>query len=219
MKKIKLVFAIAVCSVAVTEGRAALILVGNHPEPDEQNVLLNNGDTGAVILGSTNQTDSHVRFTGEEILVADASGQAVIESQDGFFTFLRIDLLGDTFRDLIVNLDLATSTGGPPDDGSVTFTTVEVSGGSTVHSPIGIDSSGNNFFTLLAEPGDSFTSIEIRTTLGVLEAVVQPRISGVASSAVVIPEASSIGAWGICALLGVIVAYRRRSAFVAYLIL
>jgi len=96
---------------------------------------------------------------------------------------------------------------------------VEVSGGSTVHSPIGIDSSGNNFFTLLAEPGDSFTSIEIRTTLGVLEAVVQPRISGVASSAVVIPEASSIGAWGICALLGVIVAYRRRSAFVAYLIL
>jgi hypothetical protein len=54
MNKTNLVVVIALWSaVAVTSARGALILPGNNPEPDEQNVLLNNGDTGTVILGST----------------------------------------------------------------------------------------------------------------------------------------------------------------------
>ena len=58
----------------------------------EENVLLGNDTTAMFIIGLTNQTDTSVVFTGNELLNDPPAGQARIEADDGGFGFLEIML-------------------------------------------------------------------------------------------------------------------------------
>ena len=98
----------AVVLLGATEARAnAILTIGNVPQVDE-NILLNTGDIGNPIFGTTNSTGLMVRFTGNEQLTAPANGQARIEAADDLFTYLMVDLPSGSFTSLIVNLDAKT---------------------------------------------------------------------------------------------------------------
>jgi len=61
----------------------------------QQNVLLTNNLMGESFIGETNQTHTQVLFSQpvlSETLLTPPQGQATIESADGFFTSLRIQL-------------------------------------------------------------------------------------------------------------------------------
>src|SRR6516225_1255213 len=61
--------------------RASIIFtLGNHPQPGEENVLLNTGSTGTTVFGETNQTHLPVQFTSTQTLTEPSKGQARIEA-------------------------------------------------------------------------------------------------------------------------------------------
>ena len=95
---------------------------GNNPQqPDEQNVLLNNGMTGTTIFGLTNQTQTVVRFTSTtDTLTAPAGGQARVDAVDGILNNVQVSVPGGTFADLIFNALI----GGQPTVGSGTLSIV-----------------------------------------------------------------------------------------------
>src|SRR5262245_37369696 len=85
--------------------RAGVIFqTGNHPQPDEQNILLNQGTTGTTVFGETNQTGTTVAFSSTtDILSEPANGQARIEAEDGLVNNITVTVPNGTFHDLIVN--------------------------------------------------------------------------------------------------------------------
>src|SRR5262249_13557514 len=56
--------------------------LGNHPQPDEENILFQSSETGGTITGATNQTNTPVHFSSltGETLFQGAKGQADIEN-------------------------------------------------------------------------------------------------------------------------------------------
>ena len=60
----------------------AIFQVGNNPQPDEENILLNSGATGTSIFGTTNQSGIDVLFSSIEELTAPSNGQARVEATD-----------------------------------------------------------------------------------------------------------------------------------------
>jgi len=55
--------AVIMTLTSMPTARADIIFTpGNHPQPDEQNVLLKDGTTGATVTGVTNKTGEEVVF-------------------------------------------------------------------------------------------------------------------------------------------------------------
>lgn len=156
MLRTKWVAAVAAVTVmwAGDAHATAILTVGNNPQPDE-NVLLNTGNTGNPIFGTTNQTGLSVRFTGQELLTAPANGQARIDAADDLFTYLMIDVPNGSFSSLILNPDATIN-------GTVDFTATTILGGMTrieTFNNIAVGGSGNNFFTFTTIDGQRFLSI------------------------------------------------------------
>ena len=203
-----IVFALSLCDGAT----AALIVSGNVPEPEEENILFNEPgliSTGVTIQGITNQTDVVVNFTGDgEVLTTPAQGQARIEAVVGSFDFLPIQLAppGGIFGDVILNLNAEA-------DGFVTFTVDEGSGPILYPTVFSIDGGGQNFFTATSDLG--FRSISFKTFGAVsavgLDDVRQIRLSLVRPTAPV-PEVASIAAWAIGIGMGALVHCRSSRA-------
>ena len=79
-----LLFAFLACSGIVAKADSVTFTIGNNPQQDEENILLNNGTTGTTVFGLTNQTQLQVAFSSTtDILVEPSSGQARVEAQDG----------------------------------------------------------------------------------------------------------------------------------------
>ncbi len=69
-----------------------IFALGNNPQPNEENVLLNSGQTAALVTGTLNQSGLTVEFTstsGNGLLTEPASGQARIEGATGNTPFHR----------------------------------------------------------------------------------------------------------------------------------
>jgi hypothetical protein len=202
--------AIALLSVVAIPSAFGVISIspGNTPQTDE-NVQFNEPGlvgTGMVVEGITNQTDIVVTFTGNEELTTPAAGQARIEATDGSLNFLRVEIVGGSFSSLILNIDANAN-------GNVTFTMDELGPGAPETSTQSLTGSGNNFFTITSTVGFSFISFTTSIPVAVeVSDVSQIRIGGVRGDTTVIPEAGSLVAWGICAVFGAFVAYRRRRA-------
>ena len=60
-----------------------MFIPGNNPQPDEENVLLNQGETGNTVTGSTNQSHIGVNFSSTQTLTIPSNGQARIEATSG----------------------------------------------------------------------------------------------------------------------------------------
>jgi hypothetical protein len=152
---------------------------GNCPQPNEENILLANGQSALIVQGTTNQSGTVFDFTGDETLITQASGQAKINAADGDFTFLSItpDIVGTTFKDLILNVDLA---GTGQQSGSLVFL-VQLLGGPLVQidGPQALGQ-GQNFFTILAGPNEQIVRVDlVETGADEIKEVRQIRISGI----------------------------------------
>ena len=162
-------------------------LLGNNPQPGEENILFGAKETGTTITGATNQSNVPVIFTSTDTLLQNAQGQAnITNNAGGNLTDITVTTPGYTFTDFIVDLNKAGTSRSPnpidvsvlASDGTFTFT---VPGGP-----------GSNFLTILATNNETMSSVSF-TSDGGWEDFKQPRISGVAA----VPEPST---WGMMAL-------------------
>jgi hypothetical protein len=126
--------------------------------PDE-NVLLTDGDTAMVLSGFTNKTNTEVLFTGQELLVMPANGQARVEGADGGLDWLQITLANPNlgFSAFEFNVDADA-------DGFATLFFYD-----QFNTPFGgnyaVSGSGQNFFNAVASNNEVITKVLLSTTV------------------------------------------------------
>lgn len=175
MRVEKIVFPVLVlfaiiCSGSTARADSVTFTVGNNPQSDEENILLNSGATGTTVFGLTNQTQLQVAFSSTtDMLVEPSSGQARIEALDGLLNNISITVPGGTFHDIILN----------PFFGSGTANVTVVTANNQVFNFAYTLSNGQNFLTIVADPGTSIFSVTVSAPGGFTD-LRQPRISGAA---------------------------------------
>jgi len=158
--------------------------LGNNPQPNEENVLLNNGTTGNLVTGTTNQTGATVNFTSTQTLTEPSSGQARIEATNGSgqvgLTNVSFSLASGSFEDTIFNPFIGGTVG--TSGGTATVTAVANDGVFTFSYTLG---NGNNFLTVFATGGELIESVSLSYSLPAgFTDLRQVRISGVTSPSV-----------------------------------
>jgi hypothetical protein len=172
--------------------------LGNHPQPDEVNILLNSGQSGMTVTGTTNQFPNvTVNFSSTQSLLAPSSGQARITGnpEDTPLTNMTISLAGGlTYGDLIINPFI----GGCRQcisGGTGTISVLAKNSHGILEPPAvftyTIDN-GNNFLTITTNNGERIVSTSIADVGGSFHDLRQPRISGIG----VVPEPTT------CLLIG-----------------
>ena len=192
---------VAAVMLAVVPGTAGLIFtLGNDPQPGQQNVLYNTGQTGTMVTGVTNMTDTVVDFTSiTDILMTTASGQAKLTAQDQSINNVSISLAnGSTFSDLIFNPFSGGTAAGP-----ATVTVYTNDGTFPYNYPSGLGN-GQNFLTITASDGTVIDSATITGPDG-FTYLDQVRVSGISAS-VATPEPGTLlqTAGAFLVLLGLI---------------
>lgn len=168
-----LAFAVSTASASV------VFLRGNHPQPDEENILFSRG-SGSTVSGMTNISGTMVDFTTTtgQTLITRSRGQAKITTADngGFITGISAFAPGDTFTDFIVNLhDLQSAA------------TITVTANDGTFTDILAPRRGGDFITIIAQGGETISSVDFSSASG-FNRFEQPRISGLAAA---IPELST----------------------------
>jgi hypothetical protein len=165
--------------------------VGNNPQPGEENVLLNTGQTGNSIQGTTNQTGFAVNFLSTQFITAPANGQARVEATSAAsngtqvaLTNVTFSIPGGTFTDAIFNMAIGSTIGTPGGTANIT-----VNGSMGTSSFMQSISNGQNFLTIVATGGETINSVGISYANGLTD-LEQVRISGATGPARV-PEAGA----------------------------
>lgn len=191
---------IAVLVFSVTSARAdnVTFTVGNNPQPDEENILLSSGLSGTTVFGLTNQTQLQVAFSSTtDTLMEPSSGQARVEAVDGLVNNISISIPNGTFHDIILN----------PFFGSGTAEVTVVTANNETFTFSYTLGNGQNFLTILADPGTAIFSVTINAPGGFTD-LRQPRISGAAATAENVPEPATMVLFG-SGLLGIATAFRK----------
>jgi hypothetical protein len=199
-----------------------VVLAGNDPQPDQENILLNDDQVGTTISGFTNTTNREVTFTSAQFLAAPSNGQARVEareSNDINSPQLAIDsaiavALADPglgFDSLVFNAFIG---GGLGEDGTLSIEVFGVDAGNNPISelfttddqgdPLTLGN-GSNFYTIVASAGQRITSVVITPTQGSYADLRQVRLGGIRP----IPEPASIALVGM-GLAGMLAVARRR---------
>src|SRR4051812_8087544 len=117
--------ALAMISTTAASARAGFVFSsGNNPQPGEQNILYDQGQTGMTVTGHTNQSNTLVNFGSSQTLNTPTSGAArliaVVSSSNNTqvaLTNVTISVPNQTFTDLIfnpmLNQGVGPGTGGP----------------------------------------------------------------------------------------------------------
>ena len=176
----------------------AIFETGNHPQPNEENILFHTDQMGTTIDGFTNQSDTLVQFSSTTDTLVGSGGQSDVDAMDGLINNITVTVPGHTFLDLIFNPFKPASANdlvvtAVTNDGTFTFTYG--------------DTHGNNFLTITTIGGETISSVTIDSASG-FQDLKQPRISGISGVAIV-PELSSLLLLG-SGLLGVAMVVRRK---------
>jgi len=185
--------ALFIFSVTTAKADSVTFTIGNNPQQDEENILLNNGLNGITVFGLTNQTQLQVAFSSStDTLVEPSSGQARVEALDGLVNNISISIPNGTFHDIILN----------PFFGSGTATVTVLTANNETFTFSYSLSNGQNFLTIVADPGTSIFSVTINAPGGFTD-LRQPRISGAS-----VPEPATMLLFG-SGLLGIATAFRK----------
>lgn len=191
---------IALIALSVTTAKADSVTftIGNNPQQDEENILLSSGLNGTTVFGLTNQTNLQVAFSSTtETLVEPSSGQARVEALDGLVNNISISIPNGTFHDIILNPFFGSGTAD---------VTVVTSNNETFTFSYSLGN-GQNFLTIVADPGTQIFSVTINAPGGFTD-LRQPRISGAAANETSVPEPTSMLLFG-SGLLGIATAFRK----------
>jgi len=183
--------------------RATVVFdLGNHPQNDEHNILLNTGTTGNTVLGSIVGVDGIlVDFSSDQIELEPSMGQARVSGDPDHVPLdeLTIALNNNaTYGDLIINPFIGNDCPLCVKGGFATITVNSMLNGIPEAAAIfnynlnGADQ-GNNFLTIVASDGERITSTRIDYTPG-FDDLRQPRISGVQAA---VPEPGFYGILGV----------------------
>ncbi len=187
---------LAVVILAGGSANAGVIFtLGNVPLPGEQNILFNSAQSGSMITGITNQTNTIVDFSSStDTLVVDANGQAQLVALDGTLNGVSITLAGGGgYQSLVLNPFM----GGDVAAGPATVTVAASDGTFTYTYPGGLGK-GQNFLTITASGGDTILSTTIDAPAG-FQDLQQPRISASSTAAVPEPWSGMLLAGGLLA--------------------
>ena len=168
------------------------------------NVLLNTGSSGNTVLGTTNQQNVVVTFTGNEALTDPPNGQARVQAVDNSFNFLTIGLQNPNLGMTAIEFNLDALADGP-----ATLTFFDQFG-AAFPGTFTLDDNGQNFFTAVASNGELIKTVQINSTVGLAD-IEQVRI-GVGPIGAVIPEPAT---WAMMILgffgMGATLRSRRRT--------
>jgi PEP-CTERM motif len=187
---------VIVCSARTTKADSVVFTIGNHPQANEENVLLNGGSMGTTVFGAINQTQIQVSFTSStDTLLVPSNGQARLEPLDGVLNNVSISIPGATFHDIIFNPFFGSGTA------NITVLTANNAALSFAYE-LG---NGQNFLTIVAGIDTSILSVTIDAPSGFTD-LRQVRISGPIGA---ITEPISMVLFGL-GLAGVAAAMRKR---------
>jgi hypothetical protein len=200
-------FALAAGLLALSAGAASaniVVVQGGTPGNPPENVLLGSGTTGMTVLGSTNQTNTSITFTGDETLSEPANGQARITTTDGALTYLDIAPTDASlgFTAIEFNID-ASQTGSAMIQFFDQF-------GTAFGGAFTLDQNGQNFFNAIASDGELISHATITSQVPISD-VAQIRLGAGPISAVPEPAAWSLLILGF-GMVGAGLRARRRTA-------
>lgn len=210
-KSIILAGAGAALAMSSPSSAAVVICGGANCVSTDENVLVD-AATGAVINGTTNNTNAGVTFasTTDTSLVGSANGQADVSSADGLLNGLSFSLAsGFGFKTATFNL--FPLPGNEDNEATTVFITYMLNGVAYQISQ-SVNANGQNFFGIYGTAGEVFTSggfLASPSTTGIQD-LRQLRLGGVAAISAV-PDAATwltmlIGFFGLGFVL------RRRRA-------
>jgi hypothetical protein len=169
--------ALALCAASLCPSFAFagfIVQSGNNPQPNQENILLNNGNVAFTIVGTTNNTGTPVAFTSLTQLLTDpSSGQARVEAtlppQVAVNDKITVSLptVGQFFSSIIFNASVGSGIGA---GGTLTLTVNGVDSSNNpesatftmddVNNPLTVGN-GSNFFTVLTSAGSLMSTLEI----------------------------------------------------------
>ena len=195
MKNLAVGMAAAAALMAYAPSASAAVVIEAGPDvvqPDENvqlDVDVTPGDN--VLRGTTNHTNSSVLFLAGEPVLSPPQGQARIEplDSDGLESLIFSLESGATF--LEAEFNILASVAGP-----VTISAFGVGGalidaftGSLNPLTADVDSSGQNFFGIIADASTPITSVEITAGAGTqIASIGQFRLGGISAA---VPEPAS----------------------------
>jgi hypothetical protein len=183
--------------------------LGNNPQPNEQNVLLNTGASGATITGTLNQSGDIVTFTSAtQTLTEPANGQARVEAVGATGGQVALKdvtsiTLATNYQDIIFNSNISGRIG--TSGGTETVKVVDNLG--MTHSFDLTLKNGSNFLTVFATNGESIAATSISYPTGFTD-LRQVRIS--TQQAIPEPSTLALAGTGFISLLAVYGWRRRR---------
>lgn len=196
----RLLFAAAFL-LACSSMRADIIFtLGNHPQQDELNVLLNSGDSGTTITGTI--TGFSVLFSSTQTLLAPSNGQARVSAdpEGSPLTNLSIALDGGVYVDIIMNPFIGSCENCVAGNATVTVNALDSNGLPEAPSIFTYAlGNGQNFLTIVATNGESIVNTTIDAPGGFHD-LRQPRISGAEAVTSPVPEPATITMMGLGAV-------------------